>query len=313
MPKFRVAPPSTPSLSRSPSLSSPTSSRSPSPPPPTQSTASSSTSKKRAAPDEFEPSSSKRPKRAAATGGQPPSAAELYKQQKEVGLQDVHSARAGDMSSLRTVKDGPEDNLNMLAHVASQAKDKKGLFYEGPTEKRGLGPQPVLTSVPDRDKSEHTKVFKEMTGGEPSSTKYQQGLGTADKGKDYEILHGMGHGEGGSKTQSRQNLASASHGANTAMIPADKAVNGNPDIRVDTSFNVRPGTHRAESVDQRFVHKDRPGQPIYEKRIDGDLPRVTTSQYKQLQAEAEHLKDPRLDVAVAMLNLHDGGKGPGKS
>jgi hypothetical protein len=230
-----------------------------------------------------------------------------------VGLQDTHAARTGDMSSLRTVKDGPEDRLNTLAHYGSQARDKKGLFYEGPTEKRGLGPQPVLTSVPDRDKGEHTKVFKEMTGGEPSSTKYQQRLGTADRGTDYEILHGMGHGEGGSKTQSRQNLASASHGANTAMIPADKAISGNPDIRVDTRFNVRPDTHRAESVDQRFFHKDRPGQPIYEKRIDGDMPRVTTSQYKQLQAEAEHLKDPRLDVAVAMLNLKDGGKGLGGS
>ncbi|WP_233613753.1 MULTISPECIES: hypothetical protein [Corallococcus] len=234
----------------------------------------------------------------------------MYKQQNAVGLQDTHSARTGDMSSLRTTQDTPQDGLNLLAHVGSQAKDKKGLFYEGSVERRGLGPQQVLTAVPDRDKGEHTNVFKGMTGGEPSSTKYQKNLGTADGDTPYEILHGMGHGEGGKKTQSAQNLASASHGANTAMIPADKAIAGNPDILVDTRFNVRPGTHRAESVDQTFFHKDRPTEPIFQQRIDGDLPKVTTSQYKQLQKDAEFLKDrERLSAAVDLLNLKDGGKG----
>ncbi|WP_244226909.1 hypothetical protein [Corallococcus aberystwythensis] len=175
-------------------------------------------------------------------------------------------------------------------------------------ERRGLGPQPVLTSVPDRDKGEHTNVFRTMTGGEPSSTKYQQSLGTADGNTPYEILHGMGHGEGGKKTQSAQNLASASHGANTAMIPADKAISGNPNILVDTGFNVRPGTHRAESVDQIFIHKDRHHEPIFQQRIDGDLPKVTTSQYKQLQKQTEFLKDGKtLDAAVTLLNFSEGG------
>ncbi|WP_244239105.1 hypothetical protein [Corallococcus carmarthensis] len=285
--------------------------RSPSPPPQTQASASTSTLKRpRPDADAFDTDGPRRPKRAATTGGERPSAAELYKQQNAVGLQDTHSARTGDMSSLRTTKDSPEDGLNLLAHVSSQAHDKKGLFFEGSMERRGLGPQPVLTAVPDRDKGEHTQVFRTMTGGEPSSTKYQEKLGTADKDTPYEILHGMGHGEGGKKTQSAQNLASASHGANTAMIPADKAISGNPDILVDTRFNVRPGTHRAESVDQTFIHKDRPTEPIFQQRIDGDLPKVTTSQYKQLQQQAEFLKDrDALSGAVQLLNLKDGGGG----
>lgn len=309
--------PRSPSLSSTSRSSSPSGSggsvtppRSPSPPPQTQASASSSTKRPRDEADTFDAGTSKRPRRAAATGEKPPSAAELYKQQNAVGLQDTHSARTGDMSSLRTTQDTPEDGLNLLAHVSSQAKDKKGLFFEGPVERRGLGPQQVLTSVPDRDKGEHTNVFRTMTGGEPSSTKYQQGLGTADKGTPYEILHGMGHGEGGKKTQSAQNLASASHGANTAMIPADKAIAGNPDMLVDTHFNVRPGTHRAESVVQTFYDKDRPSEPIFQQHIDGDLPKVTTSQYKQLQKDAEFLKDrDRLAAAVGLLNLKDGGKG----
>ncbi|RKI40351.1 hypothetical protein D7Y27_20535 [Corallococcus sp. AB004] len=304
------SPSPSPSRSSSPASGSATPTRSPSLPPQTQASASSSTKRPRDDADTFDAGASKRPKRAAATGETPPSAAELYKQQNAVGLQDTHSARTGDMSSLRTTQDTPQDGLNLLAHVGSQAKDKKGLFYEGSVERRGLGPQQVLTAVPDRDKGEHTNVFKGMTQGEPSSTKYQKNLGTADGDTPYEILHGMGHGEGGKKTQSAQNLASASHGANTAMIPADKAISGNPDILVDTRFNVRPGTHRAESVDQTFFHKDRPTEPIFQQRIDGDLPKVTTSQYKQLQKDAEFLKDrERLSAAVDLLNFHDGGKG----
>ncbi|MBN9685656.1 MULTISPECIES: hypothetical protein [unclassified Corallococcus] len=314
MPRLRSPSFSSPSPSRSPSPSGSgggvTPTRSPSLPPQTQASASSSTKRPRDDADTFDAGASKRPRRAAATGEKPPSAAELYQQQNAVGLQDTHSARTGDMSSLRTTQDTPEDGLNLLAHVGSQAKDKKGLFFEGPVERRGLGPQQVLTSVPDRDKGEHTNVFRGMTGGEPSSTKYQKKIGTADGDTPYEILHGMGHGEGGKQTQTPQNLASASHGANTAMIPADKAISGNPNILVDTRFNVRPGTQRAESVDQTFFHKDRPTEPIYQKRIDGDLPKVTTSQYKQLQQEAEYLKDrDALDAAVQLLNLKDGGKG----
>ncbi|WP_228564848.1 hypothetical protein [Myxococcus sp. AB036A] len=242
-----------------------------------------------------------RPQRAAATGGPRPSNADLFKQSQAAGLQDTHAARPANMEALRTEKDGPNDNLNMLAHYGSQAASKKGIFASGPLDPRGLGPQQVQTAVPDRDKGEHTQVFGKMTGGETSSTKYQQKLGTAEPRTDYEILHGMGHGEGGKKTQSPNNLASASHGANTAMIPPDKAISGNPDVIVDTKFAMRPGTQRAEYVDQRFFHKDFPDQPFFQQRIDGDRPKVTQSEYKQLKEQVAPLSDAELLRGAAHL------------
>ncbi len=257
-----------------------------------------------------------RPQRAAATGGPRPSNADLFKQSKDVGLQDTHSARPANMEALRTVKDSPTDNLNMLAHYASQASNQKGIYASGPLDARGLGPQQVLTSVPDRDKGEHTKVFGQMTGGEKSSTQYQKQLGTAEPETKYEILHGMGHGEGGKKTQSPNNLASASHGANTAMIPPDKAISGNPDVLVDTTFAMKPGTQRAEYVDQRFFHKDHPDQPFFSQRIDGDRPPVTTSEYKRLEQQASRFSDAdTLRGAAHLMNFskaaRNGGSGGG--
>ncbi|MFP2961804.1 hypothetical protein ACLEPN_29400 [Myxococcus sp. 1LA] len=287
--RFSPYPTSSPKKSASPSPSASSSSRTPSPAPA----------------DSFDGrAGATRPQRAAATGGPRPSNADLFKQSQAAGLQDTHTARPANMEALRTVKDSPLDNLNMLAHYASQASNQKGLFATGPLDSKGLGPQQVLTSVPDRDKGEHTKVFGKMTGGETSSTKYQQKLGTAEPRTDYEILHGMGHGEGGKKTQSPNNLASASHGANTAMIPPDKAISGNPDVMVDTKFAMRPGTQRAEYVDQRFFHKDFPDQPFFQQRIDGDRPKVTQSEYNKLKEQSAQFSDPdTLRGAAHLMNL----------
>lgn|GEM_PF-4036270 len=257
-----------------------------------------------------------RPQRAAATGGPRPSAADVYRQSHDVGLQDTHAARHSNMEALRTVKDSPTDNLNTLAHYASQESKQKGFNAPGPLDSRGLGPQAVLASVPERDKGEHTKVFSQMTGGETSSTKYQQQLGTAEPNTRYEILHGMGHGEGGKKTQAPNNLASASHGANTAMIPPDKAISGNPDVIVDTTFAMRPNTQRAEYVDQRFFHRDFPDQPFFHQRIDGDRPPVTASEYQRMKEQASQFSDPDTLRGAAHLmnlrkNLGSGGSGGG--
>jgi hypothetical protein len=114
------------------------------------------------------------------------------------------------MANLRTVPDDPWKPLNDLAHYGYQASEGRGLFYNGPVENRGLGPQQVQTSIPARDSREHQTIFGQMTGGERSSTQYQQLLGTAAPDTLYEILHAMGHGEGGQMTQSPRNLASAS-------------------------------------------------------------------------------------------------------
>ena len=65
-------------------------------------------------------------------------------QVSQSGLQDTHAARAGDLSGIRTVPSTPLDPLKQLAFTAHQAKEGKGLFYEGRLEQRGLGPQPVI-------------------------------------------------------------------------------------------------------------------------------------------------------------------------
>jgi hypothetical protein len=220
-------------------------------------------------------------------------------------MEDTHQGRSGgSMKSLRTDADYPEASLFGLAHHASQASDGRGLFYPGPVEHRGLGPRPVQSSIPHRDSSEHTGIFGRMTGGERSSTQYQRTLGTAEQDTSYQILHGMGHGEGGHQTQSPMNLASASEGANTEMIPFDKAISGNPNVLVDTSFRMRPGTHRAESVHQSFAHKDFPDDPFHHRDIDGDRPRPTRSEYEGWEEEASRFSDPNtLEAAASMIHM----------
>jgi hypothetical protein len=209
-------------------------------------------------------------------------------------MEDTHSGRSGgSMKSLRTDADHDEADLGLLAHFGSQAASGKGVFYPGPVETRGLGPTPVQSSVPHRDPGEHRTTFSHMTGGISSSTQYQQQLGTAEPGTSYQILHGMGHGEGGKQTQSASNLASASEGANTEMIPFDKAISGNPDVIVDTSFDMRPGTQRAERIRQKFSHKYHPYMPFHDRVIDGDRPRPTRSEYEGWEKEASSYKDPK--------------------
>jgi hypothetical protein len=208
------------------------------------------------------------------------------------------------MKSLRTRADYPEQNLDLLAHFSSQALDKRGVFYEGPLEERGLGPQRVQSSIPHRDPNEHRKIFSQMTGGQASATQHQVDLGTALPETKYNIGHGMGHGEGGQKTQNRRNLASISEGANTMMIPSDKAVSGNPDVIVDSRHYVRPGTHRAEYTVQSYAHKDFPDDPFHETMIDGDLPVPTRSMYEEMEERVAMHTDPKdLDAAAHLVHL----------
>jgi hypothetical protein len=218
------------------------------------------------------------------------------------GLTDTRSG--GSMASLRTVPDDPWKPLNELAHYGYQASEGRGLFYTGPVDRRGLGPQQVQTSIPSRNPSEHRTIFGQMTGGEPSSTQYQQQLGTAAPETQYEILHAMGHGEGGQMTQSPRNLASASRGANTIMIPYDKAISGNPNVLVDTSFDMRRGTERAERINQTFYHKDLPDETFFQQTIDGDLPDLTLQEYKEHEKTAKRFSDPdTLDAAVTLMQF----------
>lgn len=221
-------------------------------------------------------------------------------------LPDSHSARSGgSMKSLRTKPDYPEQNLDMLAHFAYQASEEKGLFYNGPLEKRGLGPQRVKETVPYRNPSEHRNIFSQMTGGQPSSTLYQQQLGTANQDTSYQILHGFGFGEGGQQTQSRQNLSSASEGANSEMIPFDKTTSGNTNVINNTYARVRPGTERAESMHMSFAHASFPETPFFERDIDGDLPKPTKSQYEQWEESAPQIPNDPEDffASAALFNM----------
>lgn len=240
-----------------------------------------------------------------APSGSPPGGGAVVPAPALQHMEDTHQGHSGgSMKSLRTDADHPFVDLYNLAHLATQQAAGKGLFYPGPVDIRGLGPRPVQTSIPHRDPSEHASIFGRMTGGERSSTQYQASLGTAEPKTSYQILHGMGHGEGGKQTQSPHNLASASEGANTEMIPFDKAISGNPDVLVDTHFRMRPGTHRAESVHQSFAHKDFPGDPFHSRDIDGDRPRPTRSEYEGWEKEASRFSDPKtLDAAASMIHL----------
>lgn len=220
-------------------------------------------------------------------------------------MEDTHRGGSrGSMESLRTIPDNEWASLNNLAHFGSQAAQGKGIFYPGQTTQRGLGQQPVQTTIPHRDSGEHATIFSGMTGGERSSTQYQRSLGTAEPNTSYNILHGMGHGEGGKMTQSPQNLASASEGANTQMIPFDKAISGNPKVLVNTNFNLRPGTQRAESVHQSFSHVDYPHEPFFQQNIDGDLPKPTRGQYQQWKQQASRFSHPQtLEAALTMSHM----------
>ncbi len=237
----------------------------------------------------------------------PPNGGQAIPAPELMHLEDTHQARSGvNIRSLRTNEDDQLDSLKTLAHYSHQLSNQQGIYYDGPTEVRGLGPTPVLVNVPYRDPNEHRTVFKQMSGFN-SSTQYQESLGMRAPNTDYEILHAMGHGEGGPITQAPNNLASASHGANTEMIPFDNAISGNPNVLVDTRFHVRSGTHRAERIEQSFSHIDFPNDPFHHRVIDGDRPPVTRSEYDQLVEESQRFTDPRdLDAAVTLEHMWQG-------
>lgn len=237
--------------------------------------------------------------------GMPPNGGTQVRRPELAQADDSHHAkRGGSMKSLRTIPDHDNQSLDMLAHFAHQQANGAGLFYAESLEPRGLGPQRVRTSIPYRDPNEHRKIFSKMTGGESSSTRYQQALGTAHPGMNYQILHMLGHGEGGRQTQSPANLVSASEGANSAMIPFDKAFSGDDDWVNDTVGWVQPGTHRAEYIDQRYFHQAFPDMPIFSQRIDGDTPKQTRSQYEQLEAEAAGYRGDKDERFAAAALLH---------
>jgi len=227
-------------------------------------------------------------------------------------LQDMHKGGGhGSMKSLRTDTPNEFSSINTLQHVANQAIAKTGSFYEGPTVNKGLGPQPVQTSVPHREPNKHTSEFSKMTGGERSATQYEQKNGMALPNTKYNITHGFGHGEGGKITQSPQNLASASEGANTEMIPFDKAISGNPKVLVDTSFEMRPGTHKAEVINQAFYHKDHPGDPFHQRVIDANRSKPTSREYEGWEEQAKRFKPDPLEAASGLINLGKLGFAPG--
>jgi len=80
-------------------------------------------------------------------------------------MADTHNGHSrGDMSSLRTRADYPEQRFDVLAHEAGPARAGRGLHFKGKTEIRTLGSMPVLSSIPRRS-GEYTTNFSHTTGG----------------------------------------------------------------------------------------------------------------------------------------------------
>jgi hypothetical protein len=251
-------------------------------------------SAKRSKKDDSEEVASRRSSRARRPpGNDAPSLGQQFREAASVGMPDTHTAGGGGgMANLRTVADDSMPADYLLTHHVEQMRNNRGLFYNGDLELRGLGKTRVKSAIEARDPREHTQRFTEMTGGESSSTQYQKSLGTARPDTDYEILHGMGHGQGGKQTQVPTNLASASHGANSEMIPPDDAISGNTHVSVDTKFLLRPHTERAERIVMAYHHDEEPDPhiPFYHNTIDGDRPKMTRSEYRR-HAKGEEITD----------------------
>ncbi|GAA0274320.1 hypothetical protein GCM10009127_13520 [Alteraurantiacibacter aestuarii] len=225
------------------------------------------------------------------------------REQQLLQMPDEHKGgHGGSMKSLRTHHAVPEEALNQLSDVAYMASARLGRYYEGPTEYSGLDPSPVKASVGHRDKNAHRKEFRRATG-EASATRYQQASGDYVPGTDYEILHAHGVGEVGKVSQQIVNLASASQGANSQMIPYDKAISGNPRIRVGSYFQKKKGTHQAVAIHQVYYHEAMGDQPIFHQQVEPHRPEMSREEYEYHEAQAERLKQH----IRALEGPHDDG------
>ncbi|THD35867.1 MAG: hypothetical protein E7773_07920 [Sphingomonas sp.] len=232
----------------------------------------------------------------------PPDGMEVVDVPLETGVEMGTASGHRSMRGLYTQPDSPTAGLDMLAHAAALAQQNRGLAYSGPTEQRGLGPQPVLATIPHRDPGAHRTIFSQNSGYS-SATAYNNSLGLGLPGTNYQIGHGMGHGQGGAATQDINNLATISQGANGEMIPFDNAISGNTDVVVNTSFNMRPGTHRAESVHQSFAHRDYPDDPFHDRMIDADRPLPSSSEWDSFHHQASRFAPDALDAAATMISM----------
>ncbi|MDB5678836.1 MAG: hypothetical protein JWM94_1838 [Sphingomonas bacterium] len=232
----------------------------------------------------------------------PPEGMEVVDVPLETGLAMPAASGHRSMRGLYTQPDAPTLGLDNLVHAAANVEQGRGLAYTGPAEVRGIGAQPVLAAVPHRDPNEHRTVFRQNTGFS-SANDYNADLGLQRPGINYQIGHGMGHGQGGAATQDIDNLATISQGANGEMIPFDNAISGNTDVIVNTSFNMRPNTHRAESVQQTFAHRDYPDDPFHNRLIDADRPLPSSSEWDSFQAQASRFAPDALDAAATMISM----------
>lgn len=207
------------------------------------------------------------------------------------------------MTSLRTRPDYPEQRFDVLVHEASQAREGRGLHFEGPTEIRTLGPMPVSSSIPRRS-GEYTTNFSHATGGYRSSTEYQKALGfgpTIEGG--YQILHIGGHGQLGAISNTAANLCSGGHGTNSVMIPYDDLTSGDRNVSIASFAVCRAGTLRAEWIRMVFHYKGI-SEPIFVQDIDADLAKLTRSQYESIKEDARRrIGDAKSREAMASLLL----------
>ncbi len=216
-------------------------------------------------------------------------------------MQDTHSGRSGgNMTALRTRPDYPEMHFDELVHYTEQLVEGRGVFYEGPTDIRTLGSMQVSNSIPKRS-SEYTTNFSHETGYR-SSTEYQQSLGVGPQIEGgYQILHIGGHGQIGKISNTAPNLCSGGHGTNSYMIPYDDLTSGDPNVSIASYAVCRQGTLRAERIIMQFFYRGFT-EPFFVQEIDGDLGKLTRTQYENIKEDARRrIGDAKLRKAASQL------------
>lgn len=132
----------------------------------------------------------------------------------------------------------------------------------------GMGPTRVKSRVPRRDSSYRT-MARRLTGT-ASATEHAKDTGFTPPGvRGLEWLHLNGHGQVGAAAENPLNLVGGSHGANSQMMEADKALSGNKNVSMDNRSRVFAGTRVAMDIDQGFYHRDLPGERIHLQTIQG--------------------------------------------
>ncbi len=228
------------------------------------------------------------------------------------------SARRGGGSGLRTSEFSAITPESAALHDQEQRRFGIGRYYDGPVDVYPGVRQPVLNplDIPERSGAHRTNFLNETGYGSASEYVRQvvpkhydpnnefdgryfdpESSSHKDGRIGYEILHANGHGQVGPISDDASNLFAGSYGANTEMMPFDRAAStaarsmGDDTISVQHRANTIPGTRFLHSMDMNFYLNDDP-KPYYTRRVMGNRLGVNAAEYRRLQQEAKMLEDP---------------------